>query len=903
MKILKTQVLRGPNVWSNYRQHLIQIRLDLEEMEKFPTDKLPGFKERLQEMLPGLVRHECSEGVRGGFLIRLERGTWLGHVMEHVALEIQTMAGMETGYGRTRGTSEKGVYNVVFAYSVEECGLFAGQAAFRIVDALSKGEPFDVSPEIEELKRLYRKHEFGPSTKSIVDEAKKRGIPFKRTGDNSIVQLGYGANQKKFQATITGNTSSMATDAASDKEHTKKLLASAKIPVAKGGLCYSEAEFKQLVSKTGYPLVTKPLNANQGKGITININSWEQALEGFQSAKLFSKHVLVEKYVEGFDFRLLVIDGKFVAAAKRIPAHVKGDGKSTISELIDNENQDPRRGAGHENVLTKLSVNRDSEQLLEKNGFTLDHVPFEGDIVYLRSTANLSTGGTAVDVTDEVHPENIFMAQRIAKVIGLDVCGIDIMAQNLSEPIKKIGGVVLEVNAAPGFRMHLAPSEGTPRNVAAAVVDYLYPPGKPSRIPIIGVTGTNGKTTTTRLLAHMAKTSGFVTGYTTTDGIYIDDYLIEEGDTTGPLSAGVILGDPTVEFAVLETARGGLLRSGLMYDKCDVGIITNIKEDHLGLNDINTLEDLANVKAVVARSVKKDGWAILNADDANCVKIGGELVCNVAYFSMDENNPLIQEQLASGKPVAVFENGYASIIKGNEKIRIEDVKNIPLACNGQCKFMVANALAAALAAYSWGFSIEDIRTSIREFTPSFEQTPGRLNLFEFEKFKVLVDYAHNPHGYAAVEDYISNMEATRKIGIISGIGDRRDEDIRECARIACRMFDHIIIRQEHSLRDRSEDKINELLLEGIRQSGREDITYEIVPQENEAIKKALAIAREGDFIVALSDVYKGVVATIQEALAKEKEELKSRTSARKAMPKMAASGGMHYSHHGKQVEE
>jgi len=868
MKILKTQVLRGPNIWSNYRKKLIQMRLDLEEMENFPTDKLPGFKERLETLLPAMVEHECSEGIMGGFFMRLKRGTWLGHVLEHVALEIQTLAGMETGYGRTRGTAEKGVYNLVFSYTIEEAGLYAAQAAFRIVDSLSKGENYDLTEDIDELKRIHAKNILGPSTNSIVEEAAIRGIPWTRTGSNSSIQLGYGRNQKQFQATITCNTGLIAVNSAANKETTKRLLAKAKIPVAAGAVCDNEKELQEAIDKIGYPIVIKPLDGNQGKGASINVCDWESAKAGLEFALKYRKDALVEKFVSGFDFRFLVIDNKFVAAAKRVPAFVKGDGMSTINELIEIVNSDPKRGNGHQNLLTRILVDRDTQELLAKNSQTLESIPASGEIIYLKSTANLSTGGTAIDVTDIVHPENIFLAERISRVIGLDVCGVDIMAQNITEPIRENGGVVLEVNAAPGFRMHIAPSEGKSRNVATAVVDMLYPPGTPSRIPIIAVTGTNGKTTTTRLLAHIAKNNGFNVGYTTTDGIYINDYIVEEGDTTGPLSAAFVLSDPTVEFAVLETARGGILRSGLSFDECDIAIITNIKEDHLGLSDINTLEDLANVKAVVARSVKRDGWAVLNGQDINCRQIADELDCNVAYFTLDENEAFIKEQVSSGKTAAVYENGYITILKGNEKIRIENVLNVPITFGGGAKFMIANALAATLAGYLWGFSTETIRQSLQTFMPSLAQTPGRLNHFAFKNFNVVVDYAHNPHGYSAIEEYLSSVTAVRKIGIISGIGDRRDEDIKECALIACRMFDHIIIRQEHNLRGRTEENINALLLQGIMKS-RIKVSYEFISEENDAIHQALLMATNGDLIVALSDNYRSVIDIIEKEMERE----------------------------------
>lgn len=871
MKILKIQVLRGPNVWSNYRKKLIQMRLDLEELENYPTDKIPGFRERLQNLIPSLIEHRCSEGHRGGFFLRVEMGTWMGHVIEHIALEIQTLAGMKVGYGRTRSTYEEGVYNVVFAYTEEEAGLYAAHAAVRIAEALIKGEAYNIDTDIEKLKEICEDKCLGPSTGSIVKEAERRGIPWLRLGNDSMIQLGYGANQMRFQATTTCKTNVLAVDIACNKKRTKEMLDMAGIPVPKGNICRTETELKESIEDLGYPLVVKPLDGNQGKGATININSWTEAVGALYHAQTISNDVIVERYIKGFDFRILVIDNKYVAAAKRIPAHVKGNGIDTIKDLIEAINNDPKRGNGHGNVLTKIKVDRDTEEMLQKYGYTLQSVPYVDEIVFLKSTANLSTGGCSVDVTDEIHPENITLAERVAKIIGLDICGIDIMAENLSEPILQTGGAVIEVNAAPGFRMHLAPTLGQPRNVAAPVIDMLYPNGKPSRIPIIGVTGTNGKTTTTRLLAHIAQTSGFKTGYTTTDGIYINGQLHEKGDTTGPTSAQYVLRDPSVEFAVLETARGGILRSGMGYDTCDIAVITNIKEDHLGLNDIHTLDDLAEVKGVVARSVKTDGWAILNAEDEQCLKIADDLDCNVAFFSLNENNGHITKLCNDGKTVAVFENGYITIMKGHKKIRIIDVANVPLTIGGKVKFMIANALAATLAAHLWGFTTRQITQSLQNFVPGYEQTPGRMNMFEFRKFNVMVDYAHNPHGYAAVEDYLKHITAKRKVGIISGLGDRRDEDIKECAVIAGRMFDHVIIRQEHDLRGRTEEDINRLLLDGLN-CCEKSVTHEYVAEETEAIRHAIEIAEEGDFIIALTDQIIPVVSVIKEYLAKEERD-------------------------------
>lgn len=865
MKIITTQVLRGPNVWSNYRNRLIQVKLNLEEMEHFPTNKIDGFTDRIKLLFPKMVEHECSEGTRGGFFHRLEQGTWLGHVMEHVALELQSLAGMEAGYGRTRETSTKGIYNVVFAYEIKQAGLYAAEAGFRVIDALSKGQDYAIEEDIAALALLKRKYQLGPSTLSIVKEAERRGIPWMRLGLNSKIQLGYGANQKQFQATMTCNTSNAAVNIAGDKDDTKKLLERSNIPVAKGGICSSEEGLKEITAEIGFPIVIKPINGNQGKGATIGVEDYEAAKMALAEAQEYNDYVIVEKFISGDDFRLLVIDGKFVAASKRVPAHVVGNGTSSIRELIEEVNQQPGRGEGHESCLTKIKFDKDTYHQLEKYNYTIESIPNADEIVYLKSTANLSTGGTAEDMTDEIHPENKFMAERIAKIIGLDVCGIDVMAANISQPLRENNGVILEVNAAPGFRMHLEPSKGTARNVAKNVIDMLYPDSAESTIPLFAVTGTNGKTTTTRLLAHIAKSSGYNPGYTTTDGIYIGDYKIKEGDTTGPQSGEFLLKDPTVDFAVLETARGGILRAGLCFDSCDVGIITNIQEDHLGLNGIETLKDLAKVKAVVARSVKETGWAILNAEDDYCIAIARELDCNRAFFSMDENNQLIQKRIRNGRPVCVLENNYVTIIKGEERIRIAPLENIPISENGKCRFMIANVLAASLAAHCYGFEVNQIQKALATFVPGYELTPGRMNLFEFRDYKVLVDYAHNPHGLLAMKDYLSYVKADRKVGIIAGIGDRRDEDTREVARIAATMFDHIIVRQEHSLRGKTIDEINNLILEGIRTVNK-TIPVDLVPEETDAIKHALAIAKPGDFIVALSDGHKKVVDIIKEHL-------------------------------------
>jgi cyanophycin synthetase len=869
MKIVEIKVMRGPNYWSIRRKKLIVMKLDIEELEELPTNTIDGFLERLQLMFPSMMEHRCSPNIVGGFFLRVKEGTWMGHVIEHIALEIQTLAGMDCGFGRTRGTGVKGIYNVVFSYMEEAVGQYAAKASVRIAEALVKSESYDIQKDVQAMRELREDVRFGPSTGSIVDEAIARDIPYIRLDSQSLVQLGYGKNQVRFRATMTDKTSSIAVDLASDKNATKNMLSEAAIPVAKGVCIASEEYLEESVNKIGFPLVFKPLDGNHGKGASINVKTMEDARLAFEHAKKYSRRVIIEKFVTGYDFRVLVINHRFIAAALREPAHVVGDGISNIQQLIDKENTDPRRGYGHENVLTEISVDKDTMDQLAKSNYTLETVLKKDEKCYLKGTANLSTGGTSTDVTDVVHPHNIFICERISRIIGLDICGIDIMADNLSEPLEQSGGVILEVNAAPGFRMHLAPANGLPRNVAAPVIDMLYPTGKSCRIPIIAITGTNGKTTTTRLIAHIVKNHGYKVGFTTSDGIYVGNSMLTKGDTTGPLSAEFILKDPTVEFAVLETARGGILRSGLGFGRCDVAVITNIQEDHMGLSDINTLDDMTRVKAVVAESVKRDGYAVLNADNLYCAKIADSLECNIAYFSMDENNPVIVEHCKRGGIAAIYENGFITIKKGDWKFRVEKVTTIPLTFGGRVSFMICNVLAATLASYVYGFKIEDISDSLETFIPSAAQTPGRMNIFQLKDFRVMIDFAHNPDGFRGIKEFLSTVESSNKIGIITGTGDRRDSDIRELGRLSAQMFDHIIIRQDKFLRGRQADEIVNLLVEGIH-SVDKNKSYEYIPKEVEALNHAFSLAKPGAFITALSDVIDNAIEVVQSYIDKER---------------------------------
>ncbi|MBL7949494.1 MAG: cyanophycin synthetase, partial [Bacteroidia bacterium] len=838
MKIQDIRVMRGPNYWSIRRHKLIVMKLDIEELEDLPTNKISGFSERMEKMFPSMYSHECSEGHAGGFFKRVREGTWMGHVVEHIALEIQTLAGMDVGFGRTRSTGQHGVYNVVFNYMEEKVGIYAAKAAVRICDALYKGETYDLADDIQRMREIREDERLGPSTGSIVDEAIKRKIPWIRLNRHSLVQLGYGKNQRRIQATVASTTSSIAVEVACDKEETKNLLENASIPVPRGRVVYDEEDLRTAIDRVGFPIVVKPVGGNHGRGATINVQDMDAAIEALALAKRVSRGVIVERFITGYDHRLLVIDYKFVAAAKRTPAMVTGDGKHTIRELIDITNSDPRRGYGHEKVLTMIKVDDTTATMIEEKGYTLDTVLKAGEELHLKRTANLSTGGTSTDVTEVVHPYNVFMAERIARIIGLDICGIDIMTPDIRVPLHENGGAVLEVNAGPGFRMHIAPAEGLPRNVAEPVIDMLYPPGSTARIPIISVTGTNGKTTTTRLIAHIVKTMGHKVGFTTTDGIYIQNRMVEQGDCTGPLSAEFVLKDPTVDFAVLECARGGILKSGLGFHNCDVGIVTNVSADHLGLKDINTIEEMARVKGVVAESVLPEGYAILNADDDLVYEMRKTVSCNVALFSLDEKNPRIQKHTERGGIAAIVENGYITICKGTWKIRVDKVINIPLTFSGKAVFMIQNILPAVLAGFVRGFKVEDIRLALETFIPSPTQTPGRMNLFQFKKFDVMVDYAHNPAGFQAIARFLERIEARPKVGIIAGVGDRRDEDIVSLGELAAQMFDEVIIRQDKNLRGRSEQEIIDLMMKGIH-SVDASKPVKVMPKESLAIDYAI----------------------------------------------------------------
>ncbi len=853
MKILRTQTLRGPNYWSIRRDKLIVMRLDLEDLAEKPSNEIPGFYEGLIDVLPSLVEHYCSPGYRGGFFERVRTGTYMGHIIEHIALELQELAGTPVGFGRTRSTSTPGVYNVVFEYVDEQAGRYAGRAAVRLCQSIVDTGTYpkeELAQDLADLRDLCNNASLGPSTETIVKEAQARNIPWLLLSARAMVQLGYGVHQKRIQATLSSFSGILAVELACDKEGTKTILKDGGIPVPRGTVIQYLDELSAAIEEVGgFPIVIKPLDGNHGRGISIDVKTQQEAEEAYDLASAASKtrSVIVERYYKGSDHRILVINGKVAAVAERIPAHVVGDGRSTIEELIEITNQDPNRGDGHANVLTKITIDKTALNVLEKQGYELTSILAHGEIAYLRATANLSTGGIAVDRTDEIHPENVWIAQRVAKLIGLDIAGIDVVTEDIRKPLKEVDGVIVEVNAAPGFRMHVAPSRGLPRNIAAPVIDMLFPPGTPSRVPILAITGTNGKTTTSRLISHICRQTGKVVGFTTTDGVYIDDYLVEKGDNTGPYSASMILKDPTVEIAVLETARGGILRSGLAFNQCDVGVVLNVAADHLGIGDIDTIEQMAKVKSVVAEVVSAEGYAVLNADDPLTVSMAEKVKGRVAYFSMSPDNPIIHDHIRRGGMAAIYENGYLSILEGEWTLRIEEAVNIPVTMQGMAPFMIANALAACLATFVQGIDIELIRQGVRTFKPSVAQTPGRMNLFDLGHHHALIDYAHNPAGYEAVGGFVGNWSG-EKVGVVGGPGDRRDDDLILLGKLSAQMFDRIIVKEDNDTRGRRRGEVADLILRGISQENP-SLRPEVILDETEALEKALSTVSEGGLVV------------------------------------------------------
>ncbi|MFN7975631.1 MAG: cyanophycin synthetase [Acidobacteriota bacterium] len=860
MKVLETQVFRGPNYYA--LKPVIRLEVDIEELEEKPSSKIPGFVDKLLGLLPSIGDHRCSEGVSGGFITRLSEGTWMGHILEHVAIELQCLTGTVVSFGRCRQTEKKGIYNVIYSYREERVGLYAGKVAVRLLHHCIYGDDFDLAEERGELAAILDEVAYGPSTQGIINKAKERMIPVVRLNEQNLVQLGHGIYQKRIQATVTSETTLIAVDIAGDKSLTKALLHDVGIPVPMGDVVRKVKGAVAAAEEVGYPVVVKPLNANHGKGVAVNLSTPEDVEAAAERALDFSERIVVERFLPGRDHRILVVNGKVVACAERVPAHVTGDGEHTIEELVAIENRNPMRGQGHEKPLTKIVVNDETLRILKSRGQAVDAVPKQGEAVSLKLTGNLSTGGTAIDRTDEIHFENIDIAERAARVVGLDVAGIDMITTDVSKPLSETKGGICEVNAAPGFRMHLHPTAGKPRDVAGAMLDMLFPPGTPSRVPVVSITGTNGKTTTARMLAHILKMGGRHVGLTTTDGVYIDGRRIVTGDCTGPWSCQLVLKDPTVDFAVLETARGGILRSGLGFDYCDIGVITNVTADHLGLRGIDTVEELAFVKALVLEVVKDDGHSMLNAEDPNLLPVRDRARGKLAYFSLHPENPIFASHVAGGGPGVTQKEGVITITSGGMEVPLLNVNSIPATFQGRALPNVANALVASLCAYLSGTKVDDIRQGLKTFDSSFHLAPGRLNLMEVRDFHVLIDYAHNPAAYRALTDFIGKLNVARRIGVLAAPGDRRDEDLREVGTIAAPHFDEFILKEDEDLRGRKPGAISAIMADGLRAAGVASNRIRAASPEPAAVQIALDMARKDDLVVITAEKIKQTFETI-----------------------------------------
>ena len=871
MKITSTNVYVGPNLYAHFP--VIRYILDLGELEHWPSARLgEDFIELLLDYLPGLNEHGCSYRESGGFVRRLreDEGTWLGHVMEHVVLELQNIAGSDVSFGRTRSIDDKpGHYTMVFEYEDEAVGRRAGQLALDLLHSLlptelkpedGPGDDWDFEEERDAFILYAQRRAFGPSTASLVRAAEERGIPWIRLNRQSLVQFGYGRFQKRIQATTTSLTSNIAVELASDKEETNRILGDLGLPVPEQRLVQSAREAVRVARRLGGPVVTKPLAGNHGRGVSIKLTTDEEVEAGFAKAAEYSRNVVVEQYLEGYDHRLLVIDGELIAAAKRIPGHVVGDGRSTVAELVDIVNQDPRRGIGHEKVLTRIEIDAQAERLLARVGYTVDSVPAEGEVVYLRSTANLSTGGTAIDVTDEIHPDNRDMAVRAIQAIGLDIGGVDFLTADITRSYREVGGGICEVNAGPGFRMHVAPSEGQPRDVAGPVLDMLFPEGAPSTIPVACITGTNGKTTTSRMLAHILKMRGYTVGLTSTDGIYIDGQLTVAGDMTGPTSARMILRDPAVDAAVLETARGGMVRAGMGLRSCNVACCLNVSGDHLGLGGIDTIEQLAEVKRIPIE-VATDA-VVLNADDRLCLGMADYTeAARVCYVTMKPGHPLVKKHVQAGGQAFVLEDGMnghmITIYDQGKHMPLLWTHLIPATLQGRALHNVQNAMFAAALAYNMNLSLEDIRQGLRTFDTTYFQAPGRMNIFDDHPFRVVMDYAHNAAAVRAMCSLVDHFEVEgRRLVVLSAPGDRRDQDINDIADVAAGHFDHFICRCDDHRRGRGHDEVAQMLKARLMAKGVAEDRIDIIPDEPAALEHALKMAAAGDLLLVLADKVK-----------------------------------------------
>jgi cyanophycin synthetase len=852
IEIKRIKVMIGANIWA-YRP-VLEILTEIGKYEQMPSNKIPGFTERLVEAIPTLWGHRCSEGRPGGFLERMRTGTYMGHIIEHVILELQSLAGMDVGFGRTRQTERYGEYRIVVDYLDPEAAKMCAYLAADLAEKLAENQPLGLNlvEELEEIRNVAESNMLGPSTQSIVDAARHLGIPWFRLNKGALVQLGHGCNARRIQASETSFTSNIGVEIASDKDLTKELLAKVGVPVPNGEVVRSADDAWDAAQSLGDPVVIKPEDGNQGKAVSVNLTTEEQVRTAFDLAREISRGVIVEKYLTGTDFRLLVVNGKLVAAAQRLPAQVVADGLHTVRDLVKMVNDDPRRGHGHGSALTRIKMDAAAELTLTKQGLNWESVPGPGQVVLLRDNSNLSTGGTATDVTDEVHPDNAALAVLAAETIGLDVAGVDVVCENIKRPLHTQGGGVVEVNAAPGLRMHVYPSEGKSRPVGQAIVNMLFPPSAQTRVPIIAITGTNGKTTVTRMIGHVYMTMKKFVGMTTTDGIYFDGIRRVKGDCSGPKSAEAVLQHPRVEVAVLETARGGILRAGLAWDESTVSVVLNVASDHLGLEGIETPERLARVKRVPLESVAKNGYGVLNADDPLVADMASFCPGEVIFFSMNPTGSVMSGHLASNAKGVFLRDGQIILAEGPTETVLMRASDVPATYGGLVPFQIQNSLAAAAACWGADVPLDSVRLGLRTFQTDESMTPGRFNLFNVGRVRVIIDYGHNPHALRAIQAAIGQMQPRRTIGVVAAPGDRRDADIQELAVVAAHTFDWVIVREDDDLRGREPGEVAHLIADTIARA-KPSLPLSIITDEAESVDQALEMARPGDLVVVFVD--------------------------------------------------
>ena len=858
MNILSIRTFRGRNV--DCLKPVVRLMVELEEGEEAPTSLRPGFNEALLTALPGLENHHCSLGYPGGFAERLNEGTYLPHVAEHAILEMQYALGYEVAFGKTRRQDERR-YLIVFRYENEPVAVACARAVVGLLQKLWMGETADFAGEMDALRRLSARTDIGPSTRAILFEAARRGIPVTRLGGGSLMQLGYGKYARRVQASLTDAPSCVAADMVSDKQLTKEILSSQGIPVPVGAAVHSQREAVDAAEEIGYPVVVKPLDGNHGSGVSTGLQNAGQVLEAYEKAVAFSGMALVEKHIEGRDYRVLVVGGRVSAVAERRPPQVVGDGLHTIRSLVETENLNPMRGEGHEKPLTRIVLDDIAIRLLREGGLSPSSVPAEGTRIVLRRNANLSTGGTARAVQD-IHPKNVEFAVRAAQAMGLDVAGIDLCSKDIAVPLTENGGAILEINAGPGLRMHLTPSEGQSVDVARDIMEYLFPDGKPFTVPIISVTGTNGKTTTVRLVASALRGMGLSVGMTTTSGIFVNETCIAPGDNTGALSAGAVLAHPEVEVAVLETARGGIIRRGLGYDLADVGVVTNVSGDHLGQDGLETIEDIANAKALVVEAVKPNGWAVLNADDLMAPYFSNRARCGVIFFAREEKNPRLQEHIADAGRAVCLRGNKIVAFEGSMARPIVAIEAIPIAYGGKAACNIENAMAATAALLALNVPDACIRDALTSFRPDEKDNPGRFNIFEVRGFKVMLDYGHNAAGYEQVIQFLEEQDAGRLVGVIGVPGDRRDEAIGQVGALCARHFDKLIVKEDMDLRGRAAGEVAGILKRAAQREAAKEV--EVVLSEKDALKKAMAQAKKGDFITVFYEKYEPLRELIME---------------------------------------